>query len=122
MAKTHQDMRAPRQISFWLGDITDEIELDDYLSSKFSSDFGFEVFAPDGPEASAQEETGIRTLLTGFSQWQKFVDAAVALAAKLGVERASSAIVFYNFAYDPTLVANRNARFRFVGTIPYSAT
>jgi len=121
MAKTHHDMRVGKRISIWLGDIADEMELDDYLGDRFASDFGFEIYAPDGPECSAQEETDIRSLLEGFSQWRQFVDAAVEKAAAAGVERASAAIVFYNFDYDPSLVQNEDAPMRFIGTVPYSA-
>jgi hypothetical protein len=77
MPKTHQEMRVGNRISFWLGAITDEAELDDYLIQGFASDFGFDIYAPDGPECSAQEETDVRSLLEGFSQWRTFVDAAV---------------------------------------------
>jgi hypothetical protein len=121
MAKTHHDMRVGKRISIWLGDISDEIELDDYLSERFARDFGFEVYAADGPECSAQEETDVRSLLEGISQWRTFVDAAVGKAAAAGVERASAAIVFYNFEYDPSLVQNEDAPMRFIGTVPYSA-
>ena len=121
MAKTHQDMRVGKRISIWLGDVADEMELDDYLGNRFASDFGFEIYAPDGPECSAREETDVRSLLEGFSQWRQFVDAAVEKAAAAGVERASAAIVFYNFEYDPSLVQNENAPMRFIGNIPYSA-
>jgi len=120
MAKTHKEMRAAGQVSFWLGSISDEVELDDYLSGEFSPDFGFEIYAPDGPETSAQDATDVRTLLTGFSRWQKFIDSAVALAANLDIQRANSAIVFYNFAYDSSLIKNKKAKFRFIGTVTYS--
>jgi hypothetical protein len=114
-------MRVGKRISIWLGDIADEMELDDYLGDRFASDFGFDIYAPDGPECSVQEETNVHSLLQGFSQWRQFVDAAVEKAAAAGVERASAAIVFYNFEYDPSLVQNEDAPMRFIGTVPYSA-
>src|SRR5882724_5164215 len=97
LTKTHQDMRVGKRVSIWLGDIADELTLDEYLGESFADDFGFEIFAPDGPESSAQDETDIRSLLEGFSRWTSFVDAAVAVAASEGITRASTAIVFYNF-------------------------
>ena len=120
VAKTHHDMRVGKRISIWLGDIADEMGLDEYLRERFASDFGFEIYAPDGPEGSAREKTDVRSLLDGFSQWRQFVDAAVEKAAAAGVEMASTAIVFYNFEYDPSLIRNHDAPVRFIGTVPYS--
>lgn len=122
MTKTHHDMRAGNRISIWLGDIADEVELDEYLADGFASDFGFEIHAPDGPECSAQQGTDVRSLLEGFSQWRKFVDAAVEKAAAAGVQKASTAIVFYNFEYDPSLIRNPGAPVRFIGTVEYSTS
>ena len=56
MAKTHHDMRVGRRISIWLGNIADEAELDAYLDERFASDFGFEIYAPDGPEARLRKK------------------------------------------------------------------
>ena len=117
--KTHQDMRAPSHISIWLGSIADEAALDAYMNETFAEDFGFDIYYPDGPEAAAQSKTDIRTLLTGFSRWQLFIDAAVAAAAAAGIDQACSAIVFYNFVYDPILVKNRQAPFTYIGAVPY---
>ncbi|MDR2188476.1 MAG: immunity 22 family protein [Azonexus sp.] len=122
MAKTHHDMRVGKRISIWLGNIADEEELDSYLDEHFASDFGFEIYAPDGPECSAQEEADVRSLLEGFSQWRQFIDAAVNQANAVGLARASCAIVFYNFEYDPSLIKNAHAPVHFIGAIPYSAS
>ena len=121
MAKTHHDMRVGKRISIWLGNIADEGELDAYLDERFASDFGFEIYAPDGPECSAQEETDVRSLLEGFSQWRQFIDAAVRRADAVGLQRAGCAVVLYNFEYDPTLIQNARAPLRFIGTVSYSA-
>jgi hypothetical protein len=120
MAKTHQDMRISGRISLWLGDFTDELEFDEYFENCFASDFGFEIYAPAGPECSAQEETDVRSLLEGFSQWQQFIDEAVKKARAAGIESASTAIVFYDFEYDTSLIKNEIAPVHFIGTIPYS--
>ena len=96
--------------------------MDDYLSDGFGSDFGFKIYAPDGPECSAQEETDVRSLLEGFSQWRRFIDAAVEKAEAAGVDKANCAIVFYNLAYDPSLIQNDDAPVRFIGTVMYSAS
>ena len=53
---THHEMRVGKRTSIWLGDIADEVELDEYLANRFASDFGFEIYAPDEPECSAPEE------------------------------------------------------------------
>jgi len=110
-------MRVGKRISIWLGDIADETELDDYLSGDFTSDFGFEIYAPDGPECSAQEETDVRSLLEGFSHSRQFVGAAVEKAATAGMKTASCAIIFYNFEYDTSLIQNEDALVRFIGTV-----
>ena len=116
--KTHHDMRVGQRVSLWIGDISDETELDEYLGVCFASDFGFAIHSSVGPECSAQEESDVRSLLEGFSQWRQFVDAGVEKATAAGVATASCAIVLYNFEYDPSLVRNNNASVRFIGTVP----
>lgn len=119
---THQAMRAAKQVSIWIGDFSDEMDLDDYLSEGFAEDFGFEIYPPDAPEAGAESETDIRSLLRGFSSWERFVDAAEELAHRRNIETASCAVVFYNFAYDPELIRTSDGPLRFLGTVPWSTT
>ncbi|WP_420454283.1 hypothetical protein [Rubrivirga sp.] len=111
-------MRAARRVSIWLGDFSDEAALDDYLGDGFARDFGFEIDPPAGPEYDAGDERDVRTLLTGFSGWRGFVDAATEAARAVGVRRASAALVFYGFEYDPSLIRNERAPLRFVGVVP----
>jgi hypothetical protein len=122
MTKTHQDMSASSKISIWLGDISDELELDEYLSDQFAADFGFEIYPPAGPECTAQEPADVRDLLEGFSQWRQFIDAAIVKAKAIGINQASCAVIFYNFAYDTSLIQNDIAPIHFIGTIAYSAS
>lgn len=117
MIKTHQDMRVGKHISIWIGNISDELELDEYLSENFAQDFGFEIHPSDGPECSATQKTDVRILIEGFSGWQTFIDPAVDLAKSAGVTSASTTIVFYNFEYDPDMIQNTNAPVQFIGTI-----
>ena len=121
MLKSHDDMRVGRKISIFLGDISGELELDDYLSSKFTSDFGFEINPNDGPECDAQDRPVILTkLLEGFSQIDTFKDSVIRLAESKNIAKASCVILFYNFAYDSSLINAKNSgKMQFIGVVDY---
>jgi len=120
----HEDFRVGKFISLWLGNFQSEEELDEYLSSveQFENDFGFEIYPPDGPEYDVSE-TGpkpIYELLEGFSRWQTFIEVATAESQSKGWIKATTALVFYNFRYDPRFInANPSGLLTFIGVIPY---
>lgn len=116
--KTHQDMRTSKSFSIWIGNISDEDQLDEYMNEQFSVDFGFEIYVPAGPECDAGELKPVRDILTGFSQYSLFIDTACDLAKAKGIDKANSAIVFYQMKYDELLISNnRSNKFEFIGNI-----
>ncbi len=104
----HVDFHAGGIISLWLGNFRSELELDDYLSlsKQFQADFGFEIDPRDGPEAKVSEDgpMDIRRLLDGLSCSGTFIDAAAEGAETQGWTKATTALVFYNFKYDPAFI------------------
>jgi Immunity protein 22 len=118
---THEQFRAGKVVSLWLGNLTSEELLDSYLNEGFEADFGFKIFTPDGPEADMEDEAvDIRTLLSGYSRSASFIDAAVTAAQSKGWERATTAVVFYNFQYDAAFITlNADSPITFIGVLPY---
>jgi hypothetical protein len=118
MARHHSDLRAPATVSVWLGDFRDDIALDHYMRGTFAADFGFEYDPEGGPEASTHAVAiSITELLSGFSQWRRFVDRAVAQASLLGISEASTAVVFHATRYETALATTESAPLRFLGAI-----
>lgn len=105
MKKTHDDFREPKVASVFLGEMTSEEEIDDYLLGNFSTDFGFAIDEDDGPEFEGFDSPReIAALLDGFSWCDSFGGAAVQAAELKGIKEANCAVVFYNFRYDPQAV------------------
>ena len=119
--ETFRRLRAPQVVSLWLGNFSSEDELLDYLEENFTNDFGFEIYEPAGPEQDVSS-TGpklIYDLLDGFSQYKNFRDDAVKLAKSKGWEKATTAVVFYAFKYDPSLIKRKKGfPLTFIGTVP----
>lgn len=113
-------MSAPKQVSIWLGNFTSEADFDDYFSDEFMDDYGFEIHWPAGPEGAFRPETDVRSLLISFSLSSRFVDSAVKMAARSGVHRATSALVFYHLQYDPLLIRNSCPKMQFIGVVPFA--
>jgi hypothetical protein len=85
-------------MSLWLGWITDEEKLQTYLSNGFVSDFGFEIGGTNNLELDASPETQpIDALLTGFTGYENFLDAAGTAAQRSGWTEANCAVVIYDF-------------------------
>jgi Immunity protein 22 len=120
----HEDFRVGKFVSLWLGNLGSEEEIDDYLSlgEQFENDFGFEIYPPDAPEYDVSEEgpKPIHDLLEGFSNWETFIEAATTEANAKGWTEATTALVFYNFKYDPKFVSpTSSGLLTFIGVIPY---
>jgi hypothetical protein len=118
---THEQFRVGGVVSLWLGNFESEDMLDVYLDEQFENDFGFKIYPPDGPEADIEDEAvDIRTLLNGYSRSASFVNAAVTEALAKGWNRATTAVVFYNFQYDVAFISpNIDAPITFIGVLPY---
>jgi hypothetical protein len=100
-------------VAVWVGDIASSELLDAYVAGDFGKDFEIPNGQGGTPEADCGDERPIRELLNGFSQWKRFVDAAVVAGSALRKERARCAVVFYAARYDGTPGAQ--ARLTFLG-------
>ena len=118
---THEQFRGRGFLSLWLGNFADEDELDEYLEEQFVHDFGFAIYTPDGPEADVEEQPkDIDTLLRSYSRGETFADVAVRAANAQGWYQATTAVVFYNFKYDPAFAApEQKTRLTFIGVFSY---
>jgi Immunity protein 22 len=118
--RSHEEFRNGGFVSVWLGNISDEDDLDDYLADDFPDDFGFEIDPEDGPEYDVAEPAApVLELLEGFSCYEDFWQEATNAAKSAGWEKASCALVFYNFAYEGGEVSN-DSPLSFIGTFPFS--
>jgi Immunity protein 22 len=118
--RAHEEFRTGGFVSIWLGNIADEDDLDDYLADDFPDDFGFEIDPEDGPEYDVAEPAApVLELLEGFSCYEEFWQEATNAAKSLGWEKASCALVFYAFAYEPD-TTNDDSPLSFIGTFPFS--
>ncbi len=113
---TQSEFTAGTAVSVWIGDFRDEDEFDDYLRNGFSDDFGFIIDDRSPPEISSEEESkDIRTLLTGFSLCDQFIESALQRSEAVGLHRARSAAVFHFLAYDEGYIRSQK-RLRFLGS------
>jgi hypothetical protein len=120
----HEDFRASRYVSVWLGNFETDAELDAYLDGQFVEDFGFEILPPEGPELAISEEgpVEIPDLIEGFSDWQAFIKPASIAAMEQGWEEATTAVVFYNFCYQPQFInPEASGLLEFIDAFPYGA-
>lgn len=117
---SQSEFTAGRAVSVWVGDFRAEEAFDEYLQEEkgFAADFGFKIDDRSGPEISVeQEEVGIRQLLTGFSIYEQFIDAAVRHAEEQKIQGASAAAVFHHLSY-PTSAVRSQKKMRFLGCFP----
>ena len=121
MNKIHQDMRKGHKVAVFLSTtLTNELDMDKYLTNEFAKDFSFEIDFPAGPEATAESSSNIRDLIKGFSNSSLFMDKVVDFANKKGIASASGAVIFYGFEYDESLInIDRSHKLEFLGTFDY---
>ena len=117
---SQSEFTAGRAVSVWVGDFRDEEAFDAYLREEkgFAADFGFKIDDRSGPEISVeQREVGIRQLLTGFSIYEQFIDAAVQRAEEKKISGASAAAVFHFVSYPDSAIRSQK-HVRFLGCFP----
>ena len=118
-ALSHATFRAGGVLSIFLGSFTSELDVDSYLSSTFSSAFGFVIDPRAGPEYTTQSDpkTPVEALLTGFSESERFAVPVARALREDGWTEAPAAVVFFHLAYDPTLFPKFNnlGPLKFVG-------
>lgn len=88
-------MTEARVVAVWIGDQRDELELDEYMMDRFESDFGFTINDRMMPEIDTRPEPSpVAELLKHFSDSKRWIGAAVSKCSEMGIEAATSAVVF----------------------------
>lgn len=121
--KQQKDLNS-QHIAIWVGDIDDEVDLEDYLDESFPEEYGFEIDTyGQGPSYEVGDKQKIDELLTGFMMDSVFIPKCVDAAKALGIEAACSALVFHWVKYDPSLqlVPTANAEFKFLCNVEIPA-
>ena len=106
-----------QHIAIWVGDMSDEEELEVYLDEVFPDEFGFKIDCNgQGPEYDFGEIKEIGDLLTGFSSDAVFVKKATEVALEMGIKKASAALVFHWVKYDESLKNHSSSvsKFKFI--------
>ncbi len=120
----HNDFRKGGMVSVWIGNFTSDIELDEYinLSRKFEEDFQFTLNERDMPETCVEcEPVGVDKLVNGFSWSESFAQAIIRLAKMHGIEKATTMVVFLNFAYQPERTRpHEHSPLKFLGAVRFS--
>jgi hypothetical protein len=120
--RTHAEFRRSGVVSVFLGNLRSEAQADKYLAKRFPTDFGFAINPADGPEVFCRETpTPVRELLEGFSCANSFIDLAAKAATDLGWPKASCAVVFYNFAFEPTTPHTAGGPLNFIGVFHFES-
>jgi hypothetical protein len=121
--KSQQEFVANGMVSIWIGNFLSDSEFDRYmnLSSDFENDFGFKVDNNGIREATVESvPMPIEKLVEGFSNWRSFGGAVTEACKKLGIQSATTMIVFYTIKFEPSKVAiNPDALLRFAGSFPF---
>jgi hypothetical protein len=113
--------RKARCVAIWIGQFSDEVELDDYLFFEFPQDFEVEPGEENQPEIAVRVEAErINDLLGKFSQADLFLDKAQKTATEKGIIDAKCAVVYYfsNFD-DENYVPCDSFPLRFLGNIEW---
>jgi hypothetical protein len=110
-------------VSIWIGNFSTDAEFDNYmnLAKDFEKDYGFKIDNRSVREAAvASASKPIDELVVGFSNWESFGSKAAELAKKMGIQKATTMIVFYNVKFDPFQVhVNPAAPLKFLGVFPF---
>ena len=110
-------------VSVWIGNFETEAQFDDYmnLSKDFEKDFGFRIENGSIREATVEHTPRtIQELVIGFSNWKSFAPAVVQAARAVGVEKATTMIVFYCLNFPDSQTRSANAPLQFLGAFPFS--
>jgi hypothetical protein len=122
--KRQHEFAAEGKVSIWIGNLPSEAEFDRYmnLSKDFESDFGFKIDNYGIREGIVEEgPKPVGELLEGFSNWMSFGPSIIEACKKLGIERATTMIIFYALDFTPAKTAlNPAAPLKFVGSFPFS--
>jgi hypothetical protein len=121
--KKQQEFAAEGMVSIWIGNFPSEAQFDRYmnLTEDFENDFGFKIDNRSVREAVVENgPKSVEELLEGFSSWESFGPATTEACRRLGIDRATTMIVFYAVTFDPSkTVINPSAPLKFIGAFPF---
>ena len=110
---TEIDFAMPGVVSIWLGNFTQDCQLDCYFfeGETFEHHYEFSLSATpqdpvfteslDLPYQEDGDEYDVRSIFELFSWSQQWIEAAVAAATKKGWSKASFTMLMFNLKYDP---------------------
>ena len=125
MIRVHQDdMTEESVVAIWIGDHRDELDLDEYMTDRFESEFGFTVNERRMPEIDTRPEpVPVSELLKGFSMWENWYEAAISRCAESGIEHGASAVVFHFLRFSPERCSiTESPSLRFIGNFSWQQT
>ena len=108
-------------VAIWLGNFTDELDVDEYLYADFGRDFHCVPDEANVPEFAVRDSpVEISDLLKRFSQASHFAEAACKRACELGITTSSSAVIYYHTKFDPNQPCAVDAALLFLGNFEWS--
>ena len=120
MPKDYQIFRVADYVSVWVGELTSEDDLDEYLRESFPQDYGVKIdSAAIGEIAVEPAPVEISKLVSGFSRSQTFDKGCVDAALKRQISKASCMFIAYDFKYLEEEMKNPSPPLTFIGAIPY---
>lgn len=97
-------------VSVWVGDLTDELDLDAYLGAPFANDHGF-ALSGQGEYAVRPEAVQLAELLARFWLADRWLGKVVEAARARGLETASCALVEQHYHHVESLPPRGPLRF-----------
>jgi|GEM_PF-5608026 len=107
-------------VAIWLGQATDELEVDEYLGNDFGSDFHCCPEENNVPEFTVlPEPLKVHELLKPFSSSMHFMDAASNLAQQKGIIAATTAVIYYHTFFTSGTSPAHTAKLIFLGNFEW---
>ena len=107
-------------VSIWVGDFTDELDLDGYGDAELERDHGLRSIADlDGEYAVRDAPTPIADLLKSFWLANRWASRAASVCSAEGAEVASCARVYVHYRHVPSFEGR--GPLRFAACVPVDA-
>jgi len=105
-------------VSVWVGDLTDELDLDGYFY-EFDEEHGLFKRGDDGGYCVKDSPQPLEALLESFFSSKTWLPALLELAEERGIHRASCAVIQFHYLHEP--VAEAPGPLKFVGAVQIEA-
>ena len=120
-------------VSIWVGEFSSQNEFNDYLQetidgdaevdvpiNRFAHDIGVGFYDHDSQEAEYKHEhLPVKDLLAGFWRANSYSESAAAAAELIGVERANTAVLLFDWKYRESTKRISNSPLRFLGSFGF---